>query len=238
VEVEFLRQLVLGESIAPFRMLETVTAVIPLKDGVVMDSAMARASGHRHLQAWLAHLEEKWATHSNKQADGTLRMTLRDRLDHMRTLSDQGGPPAEFRIVYTASGTRISAAVLRNTDAIVEHKAYWTAAKSEDEALYVMAILNSATVLARITDLQPHGQRDKRDFDNLVWTLPIQEYDERIALHRDLAVAARRAAIVASEVFLAGLQHFTTRRRAIRNALEADGIAAEIEVMVDALLPP
>lgn len=32
--------------------------------------------------------------------------------------------------------------------------------------------------------------------------------------------------------------HFTGKRRAIREALVADGVAAEIEALVDALLPP
>jgi hypothetical protein len=93
-------------------------------------------------------------------------------------------------------------------------------------------------VLAKVTDLQPHGQRDKRDFDNLVWTLPIPEYDDTDPLHRDLAAAAAHAETVAAGVELTDSQHFTAKRRAIRAALAADGVAAEMEAMVDALLPP
>lgn len=37
---------------------------------------------------------------------------------------------------------------------------------------------------------------------------------------------------------LAEVQHFTAKRRAIRDALAADGVAAEIEALVEALLPP
>ena len=76
VEVEFLRQLVLGENVAPFRMLQAVTAVIPLRDGTVLDSVAARGAGNRHLAAWLANVEAKWAEHANKASDGQLRMTL------------------------------------------------------------------------------------------------------------------------------------------------------------------
>ena len=92
--------------------------------------------------------------------------------------------------------------------------------------------------LAKITDLQPHGQRDKRHFDNLVWTLPIPEYDPTEPLHQDLAAAATRAEAVAAAVDLAGAGHFTAKRRAIRAALAEDGVAAEMEALVDALLPP
>jgi SAM-dependent methyltransferase len=238
VEVEFLRQLVLGETVAPFRMLESVTAVIPLKGSQVLDAAAAREAGHRHLAAWLADIEGKWAEHANKAASGEPRMTLSARLDHMRTLSGQSGAPAALRVLYTASGTRLSAVYVGSNDLIVEHKAYWASVRSPGEAAYLTAILNSSAVLAKITDLQPHGQRDKRDFDNLVWTLPIPEYDDAEPLHRDLAAAAARAEAVAALVPLAETQHFTAKRRAIRAALAEDGVAAEIEALVDALLPP
>src|SRR5487761_2468498 len=66
VEAEFLRPLARGESVAPFRMLDNVTAVIPLSGGKVLDAAAARVEGHRHLSAWLADAEAKWVAHANK----------------------------------------------------------------------------------------------------------------------------------------------------------------------------
>jgi len=39
-------------------------------------------------------------------------------------------------------------------------------------------------------------------------------------------------------VDLSEARHFTAKRRAIRDALVAAGVAQEIEAMVDALLPP
>ncbi len=239
VESEFLRQLVLGESIVPFRMLNTVTAVIPMSGGTVLNAASARAGGHRHLAAWLADIEAKWIEHANKAANGHPRMTLSAQIDHMRKLSCQGGPNSTTRVVYAASGTRLSAARLLNSDAVVEHKAYWASARSPAEAAYLTALLNSAAVVAKISDLQGIGEAGtKRDFDNLVWTLPIPEYDDTEQLHRDLADAAARAEAVAASVPLTDTQHFTAKRRAIRAALAEDGVAAEIEALVDALLPP
>ena len=60
VEAEFLRPLALGESMAPFRMLKTVTAVIPMRNGKLLDSVAAREAGARNLAAWLADIEGKW----------------------------------------------------------------------------------------------------------------------------------------------------------------------------------
>ena len=237
VEAQFLRQLVLGETIAPFRLLDTVKAVIPLEGSRLLDSSTASDAGHRHVSAWLRDVEAKWAEHSNKGTDGQPRMTLLARLDHMRNLSGQAKQSA-IRVFYKASGIKISAVRVAATDAIVEHKAYWASAQTDEEAGYLVAVINSAAVLMKIIDLQSHGQRDKRDFDNLVWTLPIPEYDGTDPLHRDLAAAAARAEAVAAAVDLTGSRHFTAKHRAIRAALTADGIAAEMEALVDALLPP
>ena len=236
VEVEFLRQVVLGETIAPFRLLETVTAVIPLKGLKVMDAATARDAGHYHVAAWLRDAEAKWTEHSNKGTDGQPRMTLLARIDHMRTLSGQAGQPT-IRVLYTKAGTRLSAAIIAANDALVDHMAYWASARTQAEAAYLVAIINSAAVLAKITDLQPRGEVGARHFDNLVWTLQIPEYDDTQILHRDLAAAATRAETIAAAVPLADTQHFTAKRRAIRAAF-ADGVAAEMEALVDALLPP
>ncbi len=239
VEAEFLRPLALGESIAPFRMLDTVTAVIPLGSGKMLDAAAARADGYRDLAAWLADVEAKWAEHANKRADGQLRMTLSARLDHMRTLSGQSHTASVERVVHTKAGTRYSAARLFLADAVVENGAYWTSVRSSAEAAYLLALLNSDAVVRKIRDLQVVGEAGtRRHLDNIVWTLPIPEYDDTEVLHRDLAAAAGRAEIVAARVPLADAQHFVAKRRAIRAALVEDGIATEIEALVDALLPP
>lgn len=237
IEARFLRPIILGETVVPFHLLEPVHGVVPMVGATLLNAETAQAEGHDNLARWLRDIEAKWAVHSNRGSDGKAGMTLTARINHMHTLSAQaGGRPN--RVVYTASGTRLSAARVASSDAIVEHKAYWAAARTEEEASYLVAVLNSAAVLAKIADLQPHGQRDKRDFDNLVWTLPIPEYDPADTLHRDLAAAAARAERVVAGLDLTGVGHFTAKRRAIRLALETDGVAAEIEALVDALLPP
>lgn len=164
-------------------------------------------------------------------------MTLRERVDHMRNLSMQDANKGGVRVLHSKAGTRLSACWIAEDDQIVDTKAYWATTSSLDEAKFLTAIINSATVLARVVDLQPVGQRDPRDFDNLVWTLPIPEYDDSDPLHRDLAATAHYAAEVAAAVVLPTADHFTTKRRLIRNALLTDGIAFEIERLIDALLP-
>lgn len=237
VERAFLRRIALGESVAPYRLLDLVTGVIPMEDGTILASANADGYGHRGLAAWLRDAESKWNEHSNKDVDGHPRMSLAERVDAMGTLRAQANR-TPVRVLYTKAGTRLSACWLEDDDAIVDHMAYWLAAHSLEEAAYVSAVLNTSVVLDRVRDLQPVGQRDPRHFDNLVWTLPIPEYDAAEALHADLAAAALHAAAVAARVDLPDVAHFTARRRLIRDALVADGVAETIERLVDALLPP
>lgn len=237
VERQFLRRIALGESVAPYRMLDLMTGVVPMENGAILTAATADARGHRGLSAWMHDVETKWNDHSKRNPNGLPRVSLIRSLDHHRKLSTQS-QQANIRVLYPASGTRLCACWIENDDVIVEHQAYWLAASSHQEAAYVVAILNSAIVLERVRDLQPVGQRDPRHFDNLVWTLPIPEFDAAEALHMDLAAAALHAATVAARVMLPEAAHFTAKRRLIREALAEDGVAETIERLVDALLPP
>jgi SAM-dependent methyltransferase len=237
VERAFLRPIALGESIAPFRILELATGVVPVENGSVLTSESADALGHRGLATWLRDAEDKWNEHSNRNADGTPRASLEQSLNHMQKLTAQF-PRSPIRVLYPASGTRLSACWVEDDDVVVDKNAYWSAAHSLEEAAYVTAIINTEIVLSRVKDLQPVGQRDRRHFDNLVWTLPIPEFDPNEALHNDIAAAALHAAQVAAAVELPEAAHFTRKRGLIRDALVADGVAIAIERLVDALLPP
>jgi SAM-dependent methyltransferase len=237
VERGFLRRIALGESIAPYRSLRLVTGVVPMEDGSILTAVSADAQGNRGLAAWLRDAEAKWNEHCNKAADGSPRMTLTQSANHLGKLIAQSSR-TPIRVLYTKAGTRLSACWIEDEDVVIDHKAYWSVANSVDEAAYITAVLNTRIVLDRVKDLQPVGQRDARDFDNLVWTLPIPEFDSNEALHVDLAAAALHAAVIAAQVDLPAETHFTTQRRLIRHTLEAEGVALTIERLVDALLPP
>jgi hypothetical protein len=59
--------------------------------------------------------------------------------------------------------------------------------------------------------------------------------DRRKTLHRELAAAAAQAETAASVALKEGT-HFMRQRRAIRDALAGDGIAATIDALVSRLL--
>ena len=78
VEREFLRPLYRGESIAPFRLLKPIEAVIPVPPGgtAPLDAKAAANDGWPRLSAWLAQCETAWERHSAKDTQSRPRMTL------------------------------------------------------------------------------------------------------------------------------------------------------------------
>jgi SAM-dependent methyltransferase len=238
VERAFLRPVLLGEDLAPFRLLSSSLAVVPVTPtGELLDSAAARSHRAPRLAAWLADIEGKWAQHRGAGSGAGKPMTLSNRLDFQRNLSRQF-PVAPIRVVYSASGTLLAATVVSDTQAVVEHKAYWCAARTNEEARYICAIVNAEHLRLQITDKQSKGQGGARDFDNLMWELPIPEYDAREALHRDLAALAAECEAAAAAVELPEGAHFTRHRRLIRDALDATGLARRLDALVARLLAP
>jgi len=92
VELRFVRDLAQGQSIAPFRMLETVTAVVPLLEDGILDAQSAANEGFRHLSAWLRDAEKKWEDHADRTRDGKLRKTLAENVNYLSKLTSQAGP--------------------------------------------------------------------------------------------------------------------------------------------------
>jgi hypothetical protein len=230
VEKEFLRPLYLGESIAPFRLLEPVPAVIPWDERGrrLLDAESARRSGYVHVSEWLSKAERLWDKH------GRGRMRFAEQLDYYGKLSSQF-PIAGRRVLYGASGTLPAAAVLRDSSAVVDSKLYWAAA-GEQDAYYLVGILNSETARGRVAHLQSRGQWGARDFHKLLLGLPIPKFDRKVALHRDLAAAARHAEEVAAQVALKEGMHFVRARGVIRKALAEDGVSGRIDKLVARLL--
>ena len=233
VEREMLRPAYLGASIAPFRLLadpEDVEAVIPVDDkGTVLDSRAAEARGFRRTAKWLKEAEALWNTH------GAGTRTFRERIDYNRGLASQL-PVAPLRLVYSKAGTQPAACLLRDAQAVVDHKLYWTAVASEDEGRYLAALLNSESVRARVAHMQSRGEQGARDFDKLAFTLPIPLFDARKAVHARLAALGERAEGVAAAVAVPDGIAFTSARKLVRAALKQDGVSGEIDAAVDELL--
>lgn len=231
VEVEFLRTVLLGESILPYRVFNPFEGVISaMPNGTVLDAQAAANRGYSGLHGYLSAAESVWNENSES---GTMKLV--QRWNYHNELGAQF-PIPEFRVVYAASGTIPAACALRQSSAVIEHGLYWASATTQAECDYLVSILNSETARERVAALQARGQWGARHFDKVVFTLPIPPFDSSIPLHVELAEAAREAERFASTVAIPESVKFQRARKLIRDALIADGIVPRIEMMVARLL--
>lgn len=230
VDAEFLRPVLLGESIVPYRLFNPFEAVVPIiGNGTVLDAEAAANRGFAGLHGWLSKAERVWARHNESDR------TLVGQLNYINQLSAQF-PIAPIRVVYAKAGTLPAACVITDQRAVIDHMLYWMAAETRVEADYLAAILNSETARLRIESFQARGQFGARHFDKVVFNLPIPRFDPGADLHAALADAALRAErIAAAVVFPEGVK-FQRARRLVRDALTNAGIAADIDGLVARLL--
>lgn len=231
VESQFLRPLLLGESIAPYRILSQLEAVIAWDDKrqTLLDSSVALEDGYGHLSRWLGSAERLWE--ENKSSD----MSLNGQLDYYGKLGSQF-PIAPVRIVYAKSGTNPAAAIVEDQTCLIDHVLYWMPAASRPEAQYLLAILNSDAACRRVRTLQSVGQFGPRHFDKVMFSLPIPKFQQSEALHRKLAELAIEAEQYAVQVDLEGCRTFQSARKHIRAGLAEQGISNEIDLLVSELL--
>ncbi|MGC2221157.1 MAG: hypothetical protein WA624_01690 [Methylocella sp.] len=108
VEAEFLRPVLLGESILPYRVFQPFDAVVPVTDkGEMLDAEAAANRGFDDLHGWMKKAEKLWNVH--RASD----INLAQQFDYYGKLSAQF-PLASLRLVYSKAGTNPAACVLRS----------------------------------------------------------------------------------------------------------------------------
>jgi hypothetical protein len=230
VEAEFLHPVLLGESILPYRVWRPFEGVVPVTaQGAVLDAEAAANRGYSGLHGWMSVAETVW--NRNCESDNSLIQ----QFDYYGKLTAQF-PIPRLRVVYAASGTNPAACVIQNSTAVIEHKLYWSAISGLAEARYLIALLNSEAARGRTANLQSRGQWGARDFDKVVFTLPIPRFDASQSLHAELAAAAGEAEAIATALDLPETVKFQRARKLIRDALTESGIAPQIDALVARLL--
>ena len=235
VESEFIYAALLGESIVPYRIIRKFEAVIPLDASYnsIMNSVAARKRGFDKLSRWVGDIEKLFST--VRQTAGRDAGDFTSQIDFFEQLSSQF-PLKKNRIVYAKGGSIPAAAVVLDSNAVIDHKLYWAAVPSEEEAYYLSAVLNSEALRERIEDFQAEGQQGARDFDKVVWNIAIPRYSSKERLHREIADAAVVAGGVANRVEVLEIEDFKKTRRRVREALIDDGVGVRIETLVSRLI--
>lgn len=227
VEAEFIRPILSGENLFPYRTHESSLAVLPCgPNGMLSNEAVEVYSG---LHEWWHHAWEQWQAHRVSE-----RLTLAERLDYQRSLSRQF-PIADQRVLYNRAGMHLVAAKTANRRALIANGLYWATAHSNDEADYLCAVMNSAVTTERLRPFMSYG-KDERDIHKHVWNLPIPQFDNGEPSHLRLAALARQAEVAAQGFQVSPDLHFSATRRQIRDLIEESCVGQEITSLVRDLL--
>ena len=227
VEEQFVRPMHVGATIVAYRPREPWRAVVPYDGTSLISGEDDRLDEYPGLATWWREAEALWE--ANKSA-GT-HMTLLEQLDYMGKLRKQF-PLADHRVLYTKSGQHLAACRIQSSTAIIDHKLYWAAVDSLEEARYLTAIFNSESLTKAVVSLQARGQHNPRDFDMHVFALGFPAFDVDHPVHQRLAALAARSERVVASVDFDPAWQFQKCRRVTREALYEDGVAADIDAAV------
>lgn len=228
---DYLFPLLLGETVAPYRLLTPLTTVLPIHQRTLLSPEAVPE--HPDLASWWSQAEVAWE--ANRVPSET--KALAERIDYHGQLTAQLDREYDYRVVYSSSGNRLAAATLTDPQGIIEHKLYWAPAATLNEARYLTAILNSTTLLERVKPLQTLGLFGARDFDKYVFKVPFPRYDNTNNAHVHLAALAEQAEQVAAAVDISAARRFQDARKAINHALQDAGLMEQLEAAVQTVLP-
>ena len=199
----------LGECVAPYVALDPLKAAMPVhRPTMTMPLVHEACAGDRHdacrLDLEFLHhsMRRRWANATemyNETHQQRVIKELYDRLNYQKILTSQ----LEYlqgtitndetvRVAYTESG-QPTAAIIRDNRAIVDRTLYQTVCQSEDEARYVLALINSNALAAATAPFMPKGLYGPRHFEKHGWKLPIPRYNPSDPLHVHLSELGKAA---------------------------------------------
>ena len=199
----------LGECIAPYATLDPLRAALPVhRPTMTMAVDHSKCKGHKHnacrleVEALHQSMRKRWDIADEMFHEVHKNQAIKDlysNLNHLNKLTSQLeylqaaiAGDGTTRVAYTQAG-QPTAAVIRDHHAIVDRKLYQTICSSEDEAYYVLAILNSKELTTAAEKFMTKGLFGARDFEKHGWKLPIPRYDSRNTLHSRLSKLGKTA---------------------------------------------
>jgi hypothetical protein len=154
------------------------------------------------LAEWLEETGKIWSEVRGEKE----KITIYERLDYQRGLSTQN-PRARYRVVYLRSGTNLAATVISIEDVlkenqlingvVIESTLYHYDTDNDEEAYYLVAILNSSVLDELIKPMQSKGEFGERDIHKKPLEFPVPKYDPNNEVHRKLVELGKKASEIA-----------------------------------------
>ena len=238
----------LGETVVPYTTLEPLKAVLPVRRTDSEVPADPNGIGGIRFVALERRMRERWRIISRLWEENKRpvnRLSLLGQLDYYGKLSKQlewrqSSDSRPVRVIYNQSGSP-TATLVRDDAAIVDYTLYWIACKDEQEANYLLAIINSQALYDAVAPMMAKGQFGARHLQKHLWKLPIPEFDSHEPMHVAISGAGQAAAKGAAEQ-LAKLRRerdrvtVTIARRELRKWLADSQEGRAVETLVGELL--
>ncbi|NJE64779.1 hypothetical protein E0L10_11800 [Enterococcus durans] len=189
VEGDLIYKAVLSKLLLPFFISDSIPVVLPIR--IVKKEKYAPLSKESLI---LRNDDYKYMVSKFEQA-GVEFKELWEKLNTRNKLTNQNIliNKSDGYIVYTGtSGTNVCAAYKKIQEReIIDQTLNWYYTKSEDEALFIVGLLNSEEINKIIKVFQPRGQQGERHIHNLPYeTSP--KYDPNNAKHEYLVRITKR----------------------------------------------
>lgn len=255
LEAEFIWSCVLPDDMLPFvprreRPLALPIKVQPSGSVTLLNSSESLGDGHKHLGKWLKAAEELWEQNRTAKAPAQLIKWL----DWLSKLSTQFPMDGRYLVLYTASATHLTACVvdrhelhefplgeqmITSQGIVADHKTYWLATDDEDEALFLVAWLNSPSLDTAIKSTQTVGAFGPRDIHKRPFEVELPKYSQSAKSHQRLAQLGREATDAARDAAgsLPPLKSVGALRKRVRNDPKVAKVLAKIAKATEKLVP-
>lgn len=202
---------------------------------------------HRQLQRLSEYVFNQIEEDTNTPS--SLATYLHDTINIYGKLDKQNFSTKNWLVLSSASGANpcaayISLETLDRARLIIDQTLYWYLADSEDEAIYIVGLLNSDALSDAIKDFQPEGGFGKRHIHTLPYKI-IPKYDNEDAAHIEVISRTREltrewATLCRGGEYANLLQpnssSLSSRRRRQQSAIRSLGTYAGYEAACHAVL--
>ncbi|MDE2861779.1 MAG: N-6 DNA methylase [Chloroflexota bacterium] len=248
IEEKHVQSMHLGETLAPYVILEPLRAALPVRRGEFRVPRDRDGEGGVRIADLDRLMRDRWRTivglwDENKANANNLKLV--ERLDYHGELSaqfawQQDPEDRPIRVVYGSSG-RPTAAIVADSQPLIDYTLFWITCLSTQEANYLLAIINSDALYESVSQLMPKGLFGARHLQKHLWRLRIPAFDASKALHLEVSKggkaagdgAKRQLARVRKEHPDAGV---TRIRRELRDWLKTSRQGKAVESAVERLL--
>jgi hypothetical protein len=230
IEKQFVRPVLLGEHVVPYRVIGADKTVLPIEGTkTLLDGQHDHLDRYPDLARWWRDAERLWD--DNRSSD---RLSLIDRLDFRKGLTEQL-PSAPLRVVYGKAGMYVTAALVDDSNAIIDHSLYWAAVATRQEGMFLLAVLNAPRLTDAVRPLMSYG-KDERHIDKAVWDLPIPDFDPSDPKQVRIAELGEAEFRRIAELKFEGNKNYIVLRRALRDFLLSSPDAEELDQLITELL--